>query len=458
METRVVTPIHLEDAETRGEVLRTSESTVASERPEPPAGVVPPALVRIPKERYVSPDFAKLEWDRMWRHVWLNACWLGDLVKPGDFCVYEIGTESILIVRDDAGEVRAYHNVCLHRGNLLRRSRRGHTKTLRCGYHQWEWSLDGTLRCISDRPCFPADLDPAKLSLREVRCETFAGFAWINLEPNAIPLLEYLGGWAERLRPYRLEEAVLVQDLTLEVECNWKTFIDNANETYHIHSIHPQLVELLDDWDVSPVLEGRHSSFTVHFGRPSFRYRKSEMGPGLTDMLHRVGVDPEPFRTDPHAARPALLAGKRRVMRANGTDRPELTDDQLLDNFLCHLFPNTMFNIVLPGYWLFRVRPNVADPNRAYFDFQEYRLLGEGEPRPPRPEHHVAKTTDVDLDRVLTQDTLMTPLVQRGLRSSGIEEILLGGQEGRIAHMHEVLMRYLAGEGGAGGEPGGAAR
>src|SRR5262245_50547312 len=122
---------------------------------EPDLGTDP-----IPKERYTEPEFARLEWDRMWTRVWRLPGPAADVAKPGGWFTFEIGPESVIVARDRAGGLHAHYNVCLHRGNRLCETGRGSSPTFSCRFHGWEWNLDGSLRCATDAADFTQGLPP----------------------------------------------------------------------------------------------------------------------------------------------------------------------------------------------------------------------------------------------------------------------------------------------------------
>jgi phenylpropionate dioxygenase-like ring-hydroxylating dioxygenase large terminal subunit len=405
----------------------------------------------IPRDRYISEAFMRLEWDHMWTRTWLLAGRTADLREPGDFFTFEIGVESILVVRDAPGSIRAYYNVCQHRGTQLSTEHSGHVECVRCPYHGWEWHLDGRLKRITDASAFPKGTAASELSLRAVACSEWAGFVWIHMDPNAAPLMESLGTLAPALQPYLLDQHALVRDVTIEWDCNWKVCMDNSNETYHVQSIHPQLLDLLDDVNTRPEIHGDHSCFSVRIGAPSDRIGPTDEPPKeLGRLMQKYGLSPDAFRGSISGVRPAIQRALREQLRQDGIDYPALSDDQLIDNCHVHIFPHAMLNIMLPGYWLFRVRPHATDPQRMYFDFQEYTRIARGRPVPPRPRHTRHRHGEISLDTVLDQDASIMPLVQRGLRSRGCPPLRLGAQESRLRHMHEVLERYIYGIAGAG--------
>src|SRR5262249_14547823 len=150
--------------------------------------------------------------------------------EPGDYLTFEIGPESILVVRQHDGTIAARYNVCMHRGSRLREPGRGHAERFSCLFHGWEYAIDGTLTKVLDPGCFPQGAAPEKLSLRPVRCDQWGGFVFVNLDPNAEPLRDFLGIVPEHLDPYHFEEWSIANDVTIEVPCNWKTSVDAFNE------------------------------------------------------------------------------------------------------------------------------------------------------------------------------------------------------------------------------------
>jgi phenylpropionate dioxygenase-like ring-hydroxylating dioxygenase large terminal subunit len=414
-------------------------ATPLEKTPEPDLGHEP-----IPKTRYTSAEFMRRETERLWPRVWLLAGPVADAARPGDWFTFEIGPESIIVTRDRDGRLHAHHNVCLHRGNRLCDPGRGHSATFSCRYHAWEWNLDGTLRCATDAETFPQGV-PAGLRLGPVHCETWGGFVWINMSPDAEPLAEYLGVLPEHLGPYHFDEHVLVDDVTLEIACNWKTCVDAFNEAYHVQGTHPELLEWTDDVNVQIDLYGRHSRFIFPVGVPSPRLgRLARIPAPMQDILMRgAGLDPENFAGTVAEVRPAVLAAMRKLGEDLGMDFSALRDEQMIDDYHYTIFPNVTLNVHGRGFWLFRHRPHPTDPERMLFDFQDYvrwpAHLGARE-RPPTRQDVQGGTS---LGQVLDQDLYNLPRVQAGMRSRAFTGLLLSAQERRIRHFHRVLEGYV---------------
>jgi phenylpropionate dioxygenase-like ring-hydroxylating dioxygenase large terminal subunit len=130
-------------------------------------------VVRVPIERYVSQEFHDLEMAKLWGRVWQMACREEVLVEPGDHTIYEIGDTSIVIVRGNDHQIRAFHNVCRHRGRRIKDGP-GRSDSLRCPFHGWTWNLDGTPRDIPCKWDFP-HAQREELHLPEVRVGTWGG-------------------------------------------------------------------------------------------------------------------------------------------------------------------------------------------------------------------------------------------------------------------------------------------
>jgi phenylpropionate dioxygenase-like ring-hydroxylating dioxygenase large terminal subunit len=411
----------------------------------------------IPKERYTSAGFARLERERLWPRVWLLAGLERDLAQPGDYSTFEIGAESVLLVRQRGGDVRAFHNVCMHRGNRLREPGSGRAVRFACAYHGWQYDLDGRLLEALDAHTFPQGCPGEALSLSPVRCERWGGFVWVNLDPGAVPLREYLGVLPAHLDPYHFEEMQILDDVTVEIPCNWKTSVDAFNEAYHIAGTHPDTLDVNDDVNVPIDCYERHTRMILKLAVASPRHPEHGR---VTERIREhflasAGVDPAGFRGGAEDVRPAIAKAVREVQGpALGADFSQLDDSQLVDDYHYTVFPNVTLNIFGRSAWLFRHRPHPSDPDRMYFDF--WNLLRAPAHQLPRPAHrHELLRDDLVLEPVggggelLAQDFYNLPRIQAGMRSSGFRGLHLGDQELRIRHFHRVIDSYLAGGDGS---------
>ena len=190
---------------------------------------------------------AELEWKGRWSKVWLMAGRASDMTHPGDYFTFEIGAESILVIRQPDGSIAARYNVCMHRGNRLREPGRGHASEFACLFHGWRYAIDGRLLEALDADTFPQGTPCDRLSLRPVRCDTWAGFVFVSLDPDVEPLADFLGIVPAHLDVYGFERWKIAFDCTIAIDCNWKTSVDAFNEAYHIAATHPGPIAFSDE-------------------------------------------------------------------------------------------------------------------------------------------------------------------------------------------------------------------
>src|SRR5262249_17296932 len=231
----------------------------------------------VPKARYLDPEFLALELDHMWSRVWQIACREEELAEPGDYAVYDIGDQSTIVARDPHGEIHAFHNVCLHRGTRLADGpgHLGDEGTFRCPFHAWRYAPDGRWVEVVDAEDFPAL--PAALLIQPVLVDTWGGFVFVNFDPGAEPLLEYLGPLPDLLAPYHLEQMRLRSVISTVLPANWKALVDAFNEAYHLQGAHHQILPFTDDVSIRYELLGKHA----HYGRVPGARRELRPSPRL---------------------------------------------------------------------------------------------------------------------------------------------------------------------------------
>ena len=209
----------------------------------------------LPSKFFTSDDFFHADLDRVWRQGWLFVGHDCEIPKPGDYVTFNIGTDPLLVIRGDDGEVRAFHNVCRHRGTLLCNKPSGTARQLVCPYHQWVYSKDG--RLLSCRG-MQDGLDTGALGLSPVAIENLCGFIFVNLAKRpdnfgpARALIEPM------LRPQGCDRAKVAKSVNYTVNANWKLVWENNRECYHCNLNHPQYIKANYDHyntdDTSPEL------------------------------------------------------------------------------------------------------------------------------------------------------------------------------------------------------------
>jgi choline monooxygenase len=193
---------------------------------------------------YLDPQVFEIEKDRIFARTWQPVAHLSDVARPGDFIATDTAGEPIVVVRDQTGQIRAYYNVCPHRAGALARGK-GSRKTLQCLYHGWTFGLDGDLLRV---PGFEGteDFDPACFGLKAIRTEIWGPYVFVNLDETAPSLAEM---WGEPfLQTSRIDFSRwrLVEKSEYLINCNWKVYLDNYAEGYHVPFAHPGLNREMD--------------------------------------------------------------------------------------------------------------------------------------------------------------------------------------------------------------------
>lgn len=402
----------------------------------------------IPKERYTSTDYMQQEWDKLWTKVWLLGCREEDIPEPGDHYVTEIGRESIMLVRQKDMSIKAFYNVCQHRGNKLVHSTEQPQEaaaSFKCKYHDWEYGLDGGFVDIPDLETFPQGA-PDCGGLTSLPCDTWGSFVWFSLNPDAEPLLDYLGVIPEHLDPYHFERMVLTRVLTVEWDCNWKASVDAFNESYHVQGIHPQLLYYLDDKDIQIDCYDKHNRYLIAFGVLSPRVNApGEIPPPIKVVMKGAGMDPAAYEGSVYDIRADVQKYKRTHGATQGKDYSELNDDQLTDDYHYMIFPNITMNVHADDMMMFRQRPHPEDPNKMLFDYYMYELPDNefDAEEYKRPVHKTYKYGEVSLGLVINQDAYNLPHVQAGMNSAGYQGLWISDQELRIRHFHKTLEDFI---------------
>ncbi|MFL6752203.1 MAG: aromatic ring-hydroxylating oxygenase subunit alpha [Sphingomicrobium sp.] len=213
--------------------LRSVQST-----PDPLDGVSLPGWL------YHNAEFFDAEKKAFLRAAPQVVCHESEIAQPGDWRTLEYLGESVILIRGDDGEVRAFSNVCRHRGSRLVDGTSGCAKVLTCPYHAWSYARDGRLVGVPHRNEYPG-LEPEKLGLFPVAIENWRGFLFVTLEPGAPSVAEMMAPYENEVAPYRFEELRVMGRVTLRPRpLNWKTIADNYSDHLHIAVGHPGLSRL----------------------------------------------------------------------------------------------------------------------------------------------------------------------------------------------------------------------
>lgn len=199
----------------------------------------------IPVAMNTSPEYFEREREKIFLHEWWCVGREEEIPKPGDYLVREIEAinASVVVIRGEDGRIRAFHNVCQHRGNKLLTTDRGHCRGLVCGFHSWTYDLEGRLSHVPDEDQFEG-LDPARHTLPAVTLDTWNGFVFIHpQERPARSLHDSFGELNAMIGDYDYAGMDLVAEYSADVKCNWKYFIDAFVEAYHVESVHRRSIK-----------------------------------------------------------------------------------------------------------------------------------------------------------------------------------------------------------------------
>lgn len=216
------------------------------------------AGLSLPARFFYDQDVYLKEKTEIFFKSWHLVAHVNELSEPGSFVTHDIFEQSVLVIKGRDSEIRAFHNVCQHRGNRLVEARRGKTPALTCGYHAWSYGQDGSLRAAPRTECVTG-FDKAQHSLKPVRLEIFGSFAYVNLDANAKSIAEMAPGAEERMRHFipDLDKLTLIEEVDVPVAANWKVIQENSIEGYHFDNsgpVHKELVSLIDfaGYDLQP--------------------------------------------------------------------------------------------------------------------------------------------------------------------------------------------------------------
>lgn len=416
----------------------------------------------LPVERWISQDFLDCEKHTVWKRTWQMACREEDIPKVGDHIVYEINDDSLIVVRSAPGEIRAFHNSCLHRGRRLR-DIGGSVSQFRCPYHAFTWDLTGRSTFIPCKWDFN-QIDQETFRLPEAKVDTWGGFVFINFDLNAPPLSEYLGVVPEHFKDWNYDKKVKIAHVAKFANFNWKVGVEAFIESFHVIQTHPQIMPSTGDANTQyDNYEGEHfnrmiTAMAVPSPHLDRRPSEQEIVNAMSGRSKRTMGDASPgaLSVPPGGTAREFMADAAREMIAEraGIDLSKATDSEMLDAIQYFIFPNFF---PWGGYGsniVYRFRPARNSPDWCFMEVMlidnppkegprpapaQMRLLGEDEPWSNASELG-------SLGAVFDQDFGNMPNVQKGLKASATRVVNLGNyQESRIRDLHRLVDRYVHG-------------
>jgi phenylpropionate dioxygenase-like ring-hydroxylating dioxygenase large terminal subunit len=383
-------------------------------------------------EDCISPEYFELEREAIFRRAWLNVGRVEQLPRVGSYFTKEIAAAraSVILVRDRDDTVRAFHNVCRHRGNKLvwqdfpAEEVSGITRQFVCKYHGWRYGLDGGCTFVQQEGEF-FGLDKADYGLVPVHCEVWSGFIFVNLAKEPIQsLTEFLGPMITNLDGYPFDAMTERYDFVADNNSNWKIFADAFQEYYHVPSLHVQQVPL--------AVRNPQAAFEcAHFQIDGPHRLVSTAGP------RRWTLPPENMYPIEIVTRSGLVGpwdtdtiGTTLPAGAN----PAGLDDWGITNF--QIFPNIEILVYCNWYIWYRYWPTSPNTHRfeATLGFYPARNAGERVQR---------ESAAVVFKEFALQDAGMLGGTQRALETGVVDRHPLSDQEILVRHLHKVVADWV---------------
>jgi len=387
----------------------------------------------------IDPAFFEAERDAIFKRTWLNVGRVERLPRTGSYFTKELPSAgpgmSVIVVKTKDGSIKAFHNMCRHRGNKLvwndypHQETSGTCRQFTCKYHAWRYSLDGELTFIQQEDEF-FDVDKSQYGLVPVRCEVWEGFIFVNLDTNAQPLREYLGKLAKGLEGYPFHEMTEVYSYQADVGSNWKLFIDAFAEFYHApvlhqgqytkeeaakimkHGFEALYYELASPHAMISVWGGQSPPADLNMVKPMDRVLRS----GLFGPWERPDVIKQLDQLPPGV---------------NPAGAPQWG----IDSF--HFFPNFMLLIWAPGWYLtYHYWPTAVD--KHIFEGTMYFV-------PPRNtrERLAQELAAVTFKEYALQDSNTLEATQTMIGTRVVKDFPLCDQEILLRHLHKVAGEYV---------------
>jgi len=413
-------------------------------------------------ERYISREYAREEWQKVFSKTWNIAGVSYQLEEPGDFINCELAHESIICVRAEDGSVNAFYNSCPHRGTRIVSGEGGYVEKFTCPYHGWQFDKAGETIYVPDEEDFA--LSPCgNARLKSVKCTERFGFVWINMDPDCESLEDSLGEQiVKELDSYNLEKTIRVLNITADAPCNWKIITDNFNEAYHVKVLHPGLIPYIEaDYKACQfdLFKNGHNRGWFPSHNPSILHKGDEVADHLAAIMQMWDLDPSQYigRENHLKIRKHLQQAKRKLGVERGYKHYEnYTDYQFTDYVIYNLFPNSVITVGPDGVQLLRPRPHPSgDPARCLFDhwWMVHPVQGmEMTPSPAGGEDLPVKDAEYEyivygektLGTTADEDLSIAKTQQEGLASNGFQPFFMPNQERRVQRFHENLNDLMA--------------
>ena len=380
-------------------------------------------------EPYVSPEFFELERKQVFGRAWLAMGRIEQLPKANSYIVreVEVAKASVLITRDAEGNIRAFHNVCPHRGSAVAHEKCGVRNRFTCRYHGWTFRNDGSLMGVPDEEMF-FDFDKSKLGLTQLACDVWEGWIFINFQKQPeISLKEFLGDLGEAFKGIQYLNSHQAVVIDARFDANWKLIADAFAEGYHVNFLHPNTLAPSYSSDKNRTarpIHGRawgiHRSLSV-FGNvdyvtPTNSKVERLANLNVTNVLAGdTGEEVERLLNHPEI---------------NPSGSPHWSAD------ITWLFPNFDMDFSGGGFWSHEFWPTAY--NKTHWTARIYVPTATSWRERLAQEHYTARWADIVLEDVSNCET-----IQKGMESGAIDSIVLQDGEFMIRHSLETINRWV---------------
>jgi nitrite reductase/ring-hydroxylating ferredoxin subunit len=411
--------------------------------------------------RYTSAEFFKKEVEKVWFKTWQFACLDDEIPSPGDTHIFELLDKSVLIVRQADGGLKAFRNVCLHRGRKLVNAG-GCKQEFRCPYHGFSWNTDGSFKSNPFAWDFP-QIDRNDFPLHELRVESWAGFIFVNFDAKATPLLEQLEPMPEHFTRWRINDCYKSAHVGKVMPANWKVCVEAFIESHHVHATHPQYDAFTGhDYSQLDVL----SDHVTRFLTPSAVSPGTLLGAVDDSKLFQLMMSAGARNIDASKTAPlptlapgqttrsfSADVGRRGLAQAHDGNFDDISDAEVVDGIAYDFFPNFHLWGGFKPKICYRFRPWNGDHEQTLLEVMLFALPPKGSPKPAPAKFRLLSADEPwsgctelgGLAGVYDQDESNMGPVQEGLRTLGEGDIQFSQYlELRCRQLHHMIDVYMA--------------
>jgi phenylpropionate dioxygenase-like ring-hydroxylating dioxygenase large terminal subunit len=409
-------------------------------------------------DRYTSEEFFEREVKAVWFRAWQYVCRQEQLANAGDTHVFDLVGRSAIVVRQKDGSLKAFQNVCRHRGRKLV-THNGCQTRLRCPFHGFTWNLDGSFRENPIKWDFP-QIDEAQFGLPEMAVDSWGGFIFVNFDRDAPPLRSVAHPMPEHFERWGIADCYQSAHVAKIIPANWKAVVEAFMESHHVLATHPQLSPYTGDANSQyDILSDHVCRFVTPLGTPSPLIENENLTPQkLVEIWFSKGSRAGPadandaFKESDTPREFAARIARKTWTSRTGRDYSRVSQTELIDAISYNLFPAFSVWGGIGTHIGYRWRPWEGRVDRTLMEtFLFTPVPAHGERPPPAPMRLLAEDEPWKnapelgyLGPVYDQDQANLLPVQQGLEALGDGVIQFGRySEIRCRHLHHMVDLYI---------------